>query len=90
MLSKVNPDALEEKVDEMIQELAKKGIIRPSDSVWNVPLVIIPKKKGDVRITVDNRKLNSITKRPMFPISNTQHLLDTLSGSSYFTTLDFS
>ena len=84
------PIALEEKVDEMIKELANKGIIRPSDSSWNAPLVIIPKKNGDVRITVDYRKLNSVTKRPVFPIPDTQHLLDTLSGSSYFTTLDFS
>jgi hypothetical protein len=84
------PIALEEKVEEMIQELANKEIIRPSDSPWNAPLVIIPKKNGDVRITVDYRKLNSVTKRPVFPIPDTQHLLDTLSGSAYFTTLDFS
>jgi hypothetical protein len=84
------PVALEEKVDEMIQELAHKEIIRPSNSPWNAPLVVIPKKNGDVRITVDYRKLNSVTKRPVFPIPDTQHLLDTLSGSVYFTTLDFS
>ena len=84
------PMALEDKVEKMIHELADKGIIQPSESAWNAPLVIVPKKNGDIRLTVDYRKLNSITKRPIFPIPDTRHLLDALHGSAYFTTLDLS
>ena len=84
------PMALEDKVEKMVHELASKGIIQPSESAWNAPLVIVPKKNGDIRLTVDYRKLNSITKRPIFPIPDTRHLLDTLHGSAYFTTLDLS
>ena len=39
---------------------------------------------------MDYRKLNAITKRPMFPIPDTRQLLDTLHGSAYYTTLDLS
>ena len=84
------PLALEDKVDEMINELEGKGIIRPSLSPWNAPLVVVPKKNGDIRLTVDYRKLNSITERPIFPMPDSRALLDTLSGSAYFTTLDLS
>ena len=84
------PLALEEKVDDMVNELQAKGIIRPSVSPWNAPLVVVPKKNGDIRLTVDYRKLNSITERPVFPMPDTRALLDTLSGSAYFTTLDLS
>ena len=84
------PMALEDKVDDMVKEMEGKGIVRPSVSPWNAPLVVVPKKNGDIRLTVDYRKLNSITKRPVFPMPDSRALLDTLSGSSYFTTLDLS
>ena len=84
------PMQLEDKVEEMIHSLESKGIIRPSESPWNAPLVIVPKKNGDIRLTVDYRKLNAVTKRPIFPIPETRQLLDTLHGSVYFTTLDLS
>lgn len=84
------PFGLEEKVDNLIQELVDKDIIRPSTSPWNAPLVVIPKKNGDLRLTVDFRKLNSVTKRPIFPIPDANQLFDTLDGSVLFTTLDLS
>jgi transposase InsO family protein len=83
------PLGLEGKVDEMIKDFEEKGIIQPSKSPWNAPLVVVPKKDGNIRITVDYRQLNSITKRPIFPIPDTTELMDSLSGSVYFSTLDF-
>ena len=84
------PIHLEEKVEKMIQDFKDKGIIRPSESPWNAPLVVVPKKNGDIRLTVDYGRLNSITKQPIFPIPDTRQLLDTLHGSAYYTTLDLS
>ena len=84
------PFGLEEKVDQLIQDLVDKNIIRQSESPWNAPLVVIPKKNGDLRLTVDFRRLNSVTKRPIFPIPDANQLFDTLNGSALFTTLDLS
>lgn len=84
------PIHLEDKVEKMVQDFVDKGIIRPSESPWNAPLVVVPKKNGDIRLTVDYRKINAITKRPIFPIPDTRQLLDTLHGSAYYTTLDLS
>ena len=84
------PIHLEEKREKMIQDFEDKGIIRPSESPWNAPLVVVPKKNGDIRLTVDYGRLNSITKQPIFPIPDTRQLLDTLHGSAYYTTLDLS
>ena len=39
---------------------------------------------------VDYCKLNSVTKRVVYPIPATQQLLDSLSGALYFSTLDLS
>jgi hypothetical protein len=77
-------------VDRLVQELLEKDIVQPSESPWSAPLVIVAKKNGDVRMCVDYRRLNAVTKRPIFPIPATQQLLDSLEGSTYFSTLDLS
>jgi hypothetical protein len=64
--------------------------MQPSESPWNAPIVVVAKKNGDIRLCVDYRRLNAVTKRTVYPIPATQELLDNLSGSLYFSTLDLS
>ena len=70
--------------------MLQHNIIRPSRSPWNAPIVVVAKKNGDIRMCVDYRRLNAVTKRPIFPIPDAQQLFDTLEGSCYFSTLDLS
>ena len=37
-------------------------------SPWAAPIVLVQKKTGDVRLCVDFRKLNAITKKDSFPL----------------------
>ena len=78
------PVALEDKVDQLVQQLLQQKIIRPSVSPWNSPIVVVSKKNGEVRMCVDYRRLNAVTKRPIFPIPDSQQICDTLHGSKYF------
>jgi hypothetical protein len=55
------PIGVEGKVDELVDQLLKHNIIRPSTSPWNAPIVVVAKKDGDIRMCVDYRKLNTIT-----------------------------
>ena len=84
------PKGVEDKVDELVEQLLQHNIIRPSHSPWNAPIVVVAKKNGDIRMCVDYRRLNSITKRPIFPIPDAQQLFDTLDGACWFSTLDLS
>jgi transposase InsO family protein len=84
------PRGVEEKVDELVDQLLQHNIIRPSCSPWNAPIVVVAKKNGDIRMCVDYRRLNSVTKRPIFPIPDAQQLFDTLDDSAWFSTLDLS
>ena len=36
------------------------------------------------------RSLNSVTIRPIYPVSNTKQLIDALKGSLFFSSIDFS
>jgi len=65
------------------------GIIRPSMSQWNAPLLIVPKKtdasgKQKLRIVVDFRKLNDLTIGDSFQLPNITNILDQLGNAKFF------
>ena len=66
---------LDEEIDRMLQE----GIISPSSSPWSSPIVLV-KQKDKTRFCVDYRKLNSLTKKDVYPLPRIDELLDTLKG----------
>lgn len=86
------PHALRPVVEEQINDMLQKGIIRPSTSPWSSPVVIVSKKSPDgspkYRFCVDYRALNSITRGDAYPLPNIVETLDCLHNSVYFTTLD--
>ena len=84
------PLELEKEVDKQVQQMLDAGIIRESKSPWSFPMVVVRKKSGDLRICIDYRKLNEITKRPIFPIPDTRNIFDSLEGNCYFSCLDMS
>ena len=48
----------------------------------------MPKKNGSVRMCVDYRKLNAITKPDKYPLPRIDTALDALEGAQYFSLLD--
>lgn len=77
-------DLIKEEVDKML----KANIIRPSNSPWSAPALMIPKKDGSLRFCVDYRLLNQITVQDPFPVPRTEDIFDRLAQSKYFSTLD--
>jgi hypothetical protein len=73
--------------------MLEEDIITPSNSGWNFPLVVAPKKldvsgKQKLRICIAVRKLNEITVGDSYPLLNIQDILDKLGRARYFTALD--
>ena len=82
------PVALKEVVHQEVQGMLSSGVIRPSSSPWNSPLVLIKKKDGTWRFCIDLRKVNAITHRDAYPLPRIDETLDSLAHASVFTTLD--
>ena len=82
------PVHLREEVDKMISDMLDKDVIRPSKSPWASPVVLVKKKNGDIRLCVDYRKLNSVTRKDSYPLPRIDETLEALSGSKWFSTLD--
>ena len=72
----------------LLQDMLKKGVIKPSTSPWASPIVLVRKKDGSTRFCVDYRKVNHVTRKDAYPLPRVDDILDTLAGSQYFSTLD--
>ena len=68
--------------------MLQRGTIRESCSLWASPVVLVPKKDGSLRVAVDYRKVNEVTKKDAFPLPKISDCLDAVSDSKYFSTLD--
>ena len=72
-----------------LEEMVKQGIIEPSTSDWSAPMLIVIQKDGRIRICVDYRCLNSVSKADAYPIPRIEDLIDQLGNAKYLSMLDF-
>jgi hypothetical protein len=50
------PLAKQAEVDNMFDDMKRKGVIEESEGPWSSPVVLVRKKNGDIRFCVDYRK----------------------------------
>ncbi|GKG50812.1 hypothetical protein Tco_0538936, partial [Tanacetum coccineum] len=50
-----------------LQELSKKGFIRPSSSSWGALVLFLKKKDGSFRMCIDYQELNKLTIKNRYP-----------------------
>ncbi|CAG4952613.1 unnamed protein product [Parnassius apollo] len=85
-LSPVKQQALEKKLDRMLS----LGVVSPSQSAWNSPVVMVQKPNGDLRLCLDCRKLNAVSKPDAYPLPYISSILDQLRDAKYLTSIDLS
>jgi hypothetical protein len=71
-----------------LREHLSKGFIRASQSSAASPILFVKKKDGSLRLCVDYRALNAITKKNRYPLPLIEETLRQVSGAHYFTPLD--
>ena len=72
--------------------LLEQGVIKkaegPTDFLSPVLFVPKPRKPDELRMCVDFRRLNAVTKRDYHALPNIKELLQSMKGCKYFTALD--
>jgi hypothetical protein len=58
------------------------------EATWLSPIVVVFKKDGKLRICVDFRKLNPITKKYPYLLPFTNEVINTIAGHEVYTFLD--
>jgi len=87
------PPIHKEEINKQITELLNDNIIEYSNSPYNSPIWIVPKKPDSARnkrwrIVIDYRALNEKTIGDVYPIPNITDILDQLGNAKYFSVLD--
>lgn len=87
------PEIYKAEVQNQIKKMLDNDIIQPSNSPYNSPIWIVPKKddasgKKKFRIVIDYRLLNQKTIDDKYDLPNIEEILSKLGNCKYFTTLD--
>ncbi|GBG78907.1 hypothetical protein CBR_g28621 [Chara braunii] len=71
-----------------LDDLLKKGWIRPSSSPYGAPVLFVRKKNKDLRLCIDYRKLNAQTIRNVGPLPRIDDLFEPLGSAKFYSKLD--
>ncbi|KAG6591054.1 reverse transcriptase [Phytophthora cinnamomi] len=78
-----------EKLSDLIKGLLGAQIIKASISPWASPIVVIIKKNGvDIRLCIDYRLVNSLTRLMVYPMPLINDLLEDLDKVLWYCSLD--
>ena len=84
----VAPKFCEELAD-LIKGILKAQIIRPFTYPWSSPIVVIIKKNGeDIRLCIDYRRVNQLTRLMVYPMPLIKNLLQNIYKAMLNCSLD--
>ena len=84
------PFHVRKDVEQELQRLEQLDIIEAVDgpTPWVSPIVVVPKKSGEIRICVDMREANKAIGREKHLMPTLDDLIADLNGAAVFSTLD--
>ena len=82
-------DTKREALRTQMRELIDKGWVVPSSSPWAAPILFVAKDGGSkLRMCVDFRDLNALTKKDRYPLPRLDQMLQRSAAATHFSKID--
>ena len=81
------PHAYRDSLEKELKVMENAGLIESSTSDWASPIVLIKMEGKSMRMCVDYRRLNSVTKVEAYPMPRVDEIIDRMRKAKYITTL---
>lgn len=82
------PYHMEKALVKEVKEMLRLGAIEPSRSAGRSYPVTVPKGDGTIRVCLNFRKVNKVSKFDNYPLPRVSELLEKLGGSQYLSAID--
>lgn len=86
---RMSPEKQKILVDQL-DEMLKDDVVEPCESPWSSPVLLTPKKNGELRFCLDSRKLNAVTRKDAYSLPYITEILDNLRDAKYLSSIDLS
>lgn len=77
-----------EKIEEELERWKTLNVIEECSSEFASPLVPVKKSNGKIRVCLDSRRINSVTKKDAYPMRNMGEIFHRLQKAKYFSIVD--
>ncbi|KAG2763690.1 hypothetical protein PC129_g6525 [Phytophthora cactorum] len=71
-----------------IQQYLESNFIRPFNSPWASPVLMIWKPAGGIRFCIDYRRLSAVAVKDCYPMPLIDDILDVRGNAKLFSTMD--
>mgnify|MGYP003688019815 FL=1 len=86
-LNRLSP-AERAELNRQLKDAVEAGLIRPSYSEFGSPILFVRKADGSLRLCIDYRGLNEVTRKDAYPLPRVDDTLDELKDANFYTHLD--
>lgn len=77
-----------EKIEEELERWKSLKVIEECNSEFASPLVPVKKANGKIRVCLDSRRINSVTRKDAYPMRNMAEIFHRLQKAKYFSIVD--
>jgi hypothetical protein len=76
------------ELNRQLKDAVEVGLIRPNYSEFGSPILFVRKADGSLRLCIDYRGLNEVTRKYAYPLPRVDDTLDELKDGNFYTHLD--
>jgi hypothetical protein len=76
------------ELNRQLKDAVDAGLIRPNYYEFGSPILFVRKADGSLRLCIDYRGLNAVTRKDTYPLPRVDDTLDDLKDANFYTHLD--